>query len=145
MAETKAIIPPCLSLEEFLSVLVAIVVKRRLNAPQRSGCAEDAFSRAFARVGHWGGGSAFIRSADPDDPHCESGPICEAARFLLGKKFKPEQWREAAMAIGLTRRIAERIQNACELSPKRDSKLYRRILEACSLPRNKDDSKDLET
>lgn len=131
-------IPP-MSEVEFLAVLTAIAVQRRLNPPQKSGYHPMAFSRAFARVGHWDGGPAFIRS----DIDGESGPICEACRFLTGKKFPPQQWREAAEAIGLPKSLAREIQNACELSLNRDPALYRRLLIACDLTWGDDDDEDL--
>ncbi len=126
-------IPP-MSEEEFLAVLTAIVIRRRLNPPQKHGYDPMAFSRAFARIGHCDGGPAFIRTDDG-----ESGPICEACLFLTGKRFVLEQWEKAAGKIGLPLSLAEEIMKACELHQDRDSALYRRILVACGLPSSIDE------
>ena len=128
----KSIIPPYMTEEEFLSVLRAITVHRRLNAPQKSGYTADAFSRAFARNGHPDGGPAFIKTND-----LQSGPIQEACRFLIGKSFKPREWLRAANAIGLPDELAKAIQKACDLHQDRNIALYRRLLDACGLPHNR--------
>jgi len=126
--------------EEFLSVLRQIVEHRKENAPQKKGYTKDAFSRAFARVGHPDGGPGFIRVAD----NYESGPICEAARFFKVGDYGPKDWREAARAIGLPDELAKSIEEACELSLDRDPGLYRRLLDACDLPHSEEDEEDIE-
>jgi hypothetical protein len=136
---TKSIFPPYMSEEEFLAVLRAIVVRRRLNAPQKRGYDTRAFSRAFARHGHFDGGPGFIKTDDG-----QSGPIQEACRFLLGKDYKPQEWQEASKAIGLPIELAESIQKACDLSLTRDVALYHRILDACDLPSSDEDEEDIQ-
>lgn len=143
--KTMAIIPPHMTEEEFLSVLKAIVVHCRLNAPQRKPYSEDAFSRAFAREGHFNGGPGFIRWNDSEKTG-PIGPLCAATYFLTAKEYKAEEWRKAANAIGLPMKLAHSIMKACELSLDRDVALYRRLLDACSLPRgeNGEDEEDIE-
>lgn len=127
-----------LSEAEFLSVLRRIVVQRRLNPPKKRGYAPMAFSRAFIRNGHPDGGPAFIKTSD-----FRNGPIQEACRFLSGKLYKPQEWREAAKAIRLPTELAESIQKACDLSLDRDVALYHRLLDACDLPHSDEDEEDL--
>lgn len=128
-----------MSKSEFLAVLRAIVVHRRLNAPQKRGYDARAFSRAFARIGHFDGGPAFIRTADG-----ERGPIQEACRFLCKKNYKPLEWQKAAYAIGLPLKLAESIQKACDLSLDRDVTLYHCLLDACNLPHGDEDEEDIK-
>lgn len=131
-------LPPDMSEAEFLSVLRAIVVHRRLNAPQKRGYDIKAFSRAFVRNGHPDGGPAFIKTSD-----LERGPIQEACLFLLGKTYSPQKWQEAAKDIRLPVELAESVQKACDLSLKRDVALYHRLLDACDLPSGDEDEEDL--
>src|SRR3989344_2980937 len=130
--------------DEFLAVLTAIVVQRRLSPPQRRGFDSMAFSSPFARMGHFDGGPAFIRvKIHLGQPDGERGPICEACRFLTGKNFSADRWRDAARTIGLSEELARRIQDACELSTTRDPHLYRKLLTACGLPQGENDDEDI--
>lgn len=135
-----SIVPPIMTEGDFLAVLRAVVVKRRLNPPQKHGYDPMAFSAAFVREGHFTGGPAFIRCAETSNG---SGPICEACRFLTGKSYHPKDWSMAAKAIGLPLVLAEAIMKACELSRERDPALYHRILEACGLGSSPEDEEDL--
>ena len=119
----------------FLDILTKITAQHRLA---RKGADQ---SEAFARLGHPDGGPGRIRSSKDSS----SGPICEAALFLLGKRYNPQKWRDAARVIGLPDDLALAIERACELSLDRDPKLYHRLLDACSLPHSAEDEEDLET
>ena len=134
---------PSMSEKEFLAVLTAIVINRRLNPLKKLGCAPMTF--AFVRIGHWDGGPALIRTNDGEHGN-RNNPICEACRFLTGKIFAPEQWHDAADKIGLPPLLARAINDACELSRHRDPALYRRILLACNLPHanGNEDEEDIE-